>query len=522
MKPTKSMSNSQQMLRQLSKRCDHSHEHQPLVGGRCADAAFYPLPLIRAILNGIEDTTKALQHARMEAVENGVHAAAVICANRAQKPAEVEEDGVEILGRTVMQTTGGGQQEVVFTKDNFKAQYYDEYTGEPLPNDLVRAAMIEEMSYFSEKTVWTAAKWSDMKGSEDSSLVRMRWVLCNKGDAKEPDVRARLVACEVAKDKQSAFYASTPPLEAKKKLFSRYSAERVRHGKPLAMGFVDIKKAYFNGIPQRNIFMAPPKELGIGKTITQQTRCVYGTRDAGMIWEETYRSCLEELGFQSGRASPCCFWHPEWEVSLVVHDDDFTSLGLDDGLDKLEEGLKTKFEIKVRGRMGEHHECKQMRILNRVVTLSESGLTYEADPRHAELLIRNMAVSNSVGTPGVKDSDLTHAAPKEQEGITQPAMEGQEHVAMEGQRQIAAVNLDNGDDDTLDSGYDDGGVCYSFTSIHSATLPQDKFDTSSSATRPTHDTTHLRQLNDCIHKPFGRNLWPRAYCAVDQGMFYNV
>ena len=108
-----------------------------------------------------------------------------------------------------MQTTDGGQQEVVFTEDNFKAQYYDEYTGEPLPNHLVRAAMIEEMSYFSEKTVWTAAKWSDMKGSENSSLVRMRCVLCNKGDAKEPDVRARLVACEVAKDKQSTFYACT-------------------------------------------------------------------------------------------------------------------------------------------------------------------------------------------------------------------------------------------------------------------------------------------------------------------------
>ena len=285
------MSNSPQMLRQLSRRCDHSHKHQHLVGGRCADAAFYPLPLIRAMLNGIEDTTKAMQHARMEELEGGMHAAAIICANRTRRQAKtekvVDDKDMEILGRTVMQTTDGGGQEVVFMEDNFKAQYFDEYTGEPLPNHLVRAAMIEEMSYFSEKEVWTAAKWSDMKGSDNSSLVRMRWVLWNKGDAKEPDVRARLVACEVAKDKQSAFYASTPPLEAKKKLFSKYSAERVRHGKPLAMGFVDIKKAYFNGNPQRNIFMAPPKELGIGKTITQQTRCVYGTRDAGMIWEET-------------------------------------------------------------------------------------------------------------------------------------------------------------------------------------------------------------------------------------------
>ena len=122
----------------------------------------------------------------------------------------------------------------------------------------------------------------------------------------------------------------------------------------------------------------------------------------------------------------------------MVHGDDSTSLGLDEGLDKLEEGLKTKFEIKVRGRMGEHHELKEMRILNRVVTLTESGLTYEADPRHAELLVRNMAVSNSVGTPGVKGSDLTHAAPTDQEEAAQPAMEGQEtrggtQPAMEGQ-----------------------------------------------------------------------------------------
>ena len=103
--------------------------------------------------------------------------------------------------------------------------------------------MIEEMAYFSEKAVWTAAEWQDMKREADSSLVRMRWVLCNKGDSINPDVRARLVACEVAKDKQSAFYASTPPLEAKKALFSRYSAERTRKNRPLALDFVDIKKA---------------------------------------------------------------------------------------------------------------------------------------------------------------------------------------------------------------------------------------------------------------------------------------
>ena len=151
--------------------------------------------------------------------------------------------------------------------------------------------------------------------------------------------------------KVSAFYASTPQLESKKALLSRYVAQRSQGGLPLALSFIDIEKAYFNGAPQRNMFMAPPKELGLGKMITQQTKCVYGTRDAGMIWEETYRQYLEELGFISGRASPCCFHHPEWKLSLVAHGDDFTALGVDASIDKLEAGLKASFEIKVRGRI---------------------------------------------------------------------------------------------------------------------------------------------------------------------------
>ena len=43
MKPTKFMTSSVHMARQLQKRCDHSHVHQQLVGGRCKDAAHYPV-----------------------------------------------------------------------------------------------------------------------------------------------------------------------------------------------------------------------------------------------------------------------------------------------------------------------------------------------------------------------------------------------------------------------------------------------------------------------------------------------
>ena len=122
--------------------------------------------------------------------------------------------------------------------------------------------------------------------------------------------------------------------------------------------------------------------------------------------------CLEDLGFTSGKASPCCFYQPAWKCSLVVHGDDFTALGLDDALDKLEVRLKASFEIDVRGRIGEHSPLKEMRILNGIVTLTEKGILYEADPQHAELLVRIMAVTNSVTTPGVSKSHLENRAPK--------------------------------------------------------------------------------------------------------------
>ena len=45
-KPTRWATTSDQMVHRLSKRCTRAHEHQPLLSGRAADAAFCPLPLI--------------------------------------------------------------------------------------------------------------------------------------------------------------------------------------------------------------------------------------------------------------------------------------------------------------------------------------------------------------------------------------------------------------------------------------------------------------------------------------------
>ena len=251
-------------------------------------------------------------------------------------------------------------------------------------------------------------------------LVRSRWVLCNKGDAESPDVRARLVSCELNKgDRNDAFSASTPPLEGKRLLFSRYTSERKRRGKPLRISFVDIRKAYFNALPEREIYMRVPKELGLPpNTVAKQVRCVYGTRDAGKLWEDTYTMVLEAMGFRTGVSNPCIFHHKERDLMVVVHGDDFTTLGLDEDINWFEGKLKESFEIKIRGRLGEGCEGPQeIRILNRVVSVDESGLSYEADPRHVDLLMSSLTLDEKshAATPGVKPTDRDDFANKSDE-----------------------------------------------------------------------------------------------------------
>ena len=140
-----------------------------------------------------------------------------------------------------------------------------------------------------------------------------RWVLNNKGDIHSPDVRARLVAQEVFDGPDAAFYAATPPLEAKRMLLSQWATERRRGGRPLKVSFIDVRKAYFHGTPTRKLFVRLPKELGMSSDyVARLDRCMYGTRDAGMLWEMVYTDALKAAGFTQGVASPCCFHHPQW------------------------------------------------------------------------------------------------------------------------------------------------------------------------------------------------------------------
>ena len=102
----------------------------------------------------------------------------------------------------------------------------------------------------------------------------------------------------------------------------------------MLLHFADAKKAYFNGRPKRSLYLRLPKELGLGpEVVGRLVRCCCGTRDAATIWESFFADALTGMGFIQGKASPCCFFHPDLRVSVVVHGDDFTALGAASSID---------------------------------------------------------------------------------------------------------------------------------------------------------------------------------------------
>ena len=51
------------------------------------------------------------------------------------------------------------------------------------------------------------------------------WVDCNKGDLRQPDVRSRWVAKDIAFYKSDEFFAATPPLEAMRLILSEAASQ---------------------------------------------------------------------------------------------------------------------------------------------------------------------------------------------------------------------------------------------------------------------------------------------------------
>ena len=90
----------------------------------------------------------------------------------------------------------------------------------------------------------------------------------------------------------------------------------------------------------------------------------------------------------------------------LVHGDDSVSTGLQTDLDWLETELSKAYEIQTQKVGPGSNQDKEGKVLNRIVRCTGDGWEYEADPRHAELIVEQLGVSESrtLTSPGVDGS----------------------------------------------------------------------------------------------------------------------
>jgi hypothetical protein len=129
-------------------------------------------------------------------------------------------------------------------------------------------------------------------------------------------------------------------------------------------------------------------------------------RQAASAWERHYSQKLESIGFVRGIAAATVFYNADTQVRIVVHGDDFTLLGYEHDLDAVTKEMKSWYELKVRATLGgEQGDDVEVTILNRLVTWTGGKLTYEADPKHAQLVCQEAGLdpeSKGLTCPVVK------------------------------------------------------------------------------------------------------------------------
>ena len=384
-KPTRYMTNAPLIAEELERFCTGDHRHVHLLGGRAAKAAIYPPQLCEAILRGL----------KRQLIADG-------SISRNEKMLQVcQESWMDAFIYS-------------FCEIDSDEEFIDDVSGLPLDPVMVRAARKEEIDVFRQHQVYSKVSIDEAWSKTNKAPIGVRWIDINKGDRLNPEYRSRLVAKEIKRDNREDMFAATPPLEAKKALFSLAATEeygRMRHRSkmrgPKKLLFIDVKRAYFHAPVTRDVYVQLPDEDGGAGQCGKLNMSMYGTRDAASNWEAAYTDFHASSGFTPGISSPCAFYHQARDIHCVIHGDDFTYLGRDEDLDWLQGVLTQTFEIKIRGRLGpEKQDDKHMRILNRCVEWGPRGLKYEADPRHAEIIIRELGLEKSssvISTPGAKE-----------------------------------------------------------------------------------------------------------------------
>ena len=115
------------------------------------------------------------------------------------------------------------------------------------------------------------------------------------------------------------------------------------------------------------------------------------------------------MGLVQGQSSPCSLHHKVWNIRTAVHGDDFFSEGPGKNLEEMNMQMRKSFALNTEILGGDPGDVKSLKVLNRQISWKDGEMNWEADPRHVEILARQLGME---GNTAVKTPDSTNDADK--------------------------------------------------------------------------------------------------------------
>ena len=192
-------------------------------------------------------------------------------------------------------------------------------------------ARAQELDWIRNRGVYEKRPRAEMLAG-GARAITLKWIDTDKGDARRPNYRSRLVAREIKAAREphelpgaAELFSGMPPLESVKALCSLF-VSRAYEGEDMCLATYDSSRAHFYGTPLRRLWVELPPEDAVGDkgpVVGLLKRTMYGTVDASARWQSDYAALLTQEGFQQGRSNPSIFWHQMKDIRLLCHGDDF-------------------------------------------------------------------------------------------------------------------------------------------------------------------------------------------------------
>ena len=171
---------------------------------------------------------------------------------------------------------------------------------------------------------------------------------------RKRDAQGAVTQCKVRVVAQG--FAQVPGLEfdrtfapvAKPSSLKLMMTLAARHGWPMIQ--LDVKSAYLNGELDEVIFMRqPPGTAAPGEEhlVCRLKKSLYGLKQAGRAWYQTYRGAMTALGMTRCEADHACFWQRDGESIAMVGTivDDMLATSTPDLVKRFRNGIKARFTV---------------------------------------------------------------------------------------------------------------------------------------------------------------------------------